>query len=34
MFFFAWQLTFVNRNETKQRKQGSEGEVIVLSPDY
>ena len=34
MFFFAWQLTVVNRNETKQRKQDSEGEAIVLSPDY
>ena len=36
MFFFAWQFTVVNRNETKQRsmcpKQGSEREVIVLSP--
>ena len=36
MFSFAWQLTVVNRTETKQRsiwpKQGSEGEVIVLSP--
>lgn len=28
MFFFAWQLTVVNRNETKQRKQGSEVRLL------